>query len=321
MIATVTPNPAIDRTVLIRAFTVGATNRAIPQRTEIGGKGINVARHLARLGCDVLATGFLGSRDMHGIAETLAAHGVQPDFVRVAGDTRVNMKIIDPVTGDETEINEPGPCLAASAADALIEKLQLLLPRCRVIVLSGSLPPGIPDDLYARAIAVAAGAGVGTVLDAGGAALRLGIAAKPDLVKPNRAEAEELLGGPLDSERDLVVAARELLDLGARSAVISLGASGAVCASATGAWRATAPRITQRNTVGAGDAMVASLACSLLRGLPAAEALRLATALGSAAAASDTPLSRAGDFEVLLPSVSIDPVPWESWRRPARSQP
>ena len=318
MIATVTPNPAIDRTVLIQAFTVGATNRAIPQRTEIGGKGINVARHLARLGCDVLATGFLGSRDMHGIAETLVADGVQPDFVRVAGDIRVNMKIIDPVTGDETEINEPGPCLGAEAADALIEKLRVLLPRCRVVVFSGSLPPGIPDDLYARAIAVAAGAGASTVLDSGGAALRLGIAAKPDLVKPNRAEAEELLGASLEDERELVAAANELLDLGARSAVISLGAAGAVCATGAGAWRARPPRITPRNTVGAGDAMVASLACSLTRGLSAPEALRLATALGSAAAASDAPLSRAGDFEALLPCVSVDPVPWEASYGPAK---
>jgi 1-phosphofructokinase len=316
MIVTVTPNPAIDRTVLIRDFTIGATNRAIAERTEIGGKGINVARHLMSLGCDVLATGLLGSRDMHGIVETLAGQGVGIDFVRVAGDTRV--KILDPATGEETEINETGPSLAADAADALLAKLGALLPTCEVMVLSGSLPPGVPDDLYARAIALAARARVKTVLDAAGAALRLGIAAGPDLVKPNHAEAEELLGAPLRDESELAAAARELRERGAQSAVISLGSAGAVCAAAAGSWVARPPRIVPRHTVGAGDAMVASLACSLMRGLSAPEALRLATALGSATAASDAPLPRVGDFEALLPDVSVEALPRQASYRTAR---
>jgi 1-phosphofructokinase len=319
MIVTVTPNPAIDRTVLIRDFTIGATNRAIAERTEIGGKGINVARHLMSLGCDVLATGLLGSRDMHGIVETLARQGVRTDFVRVAGDTRVNIKILDPATGEETEINEAGPSLAADAADVLLAKLRALLPTCEVMVLSGSLPPGVPDDLYARAIALAADAGVKTVLDAAGAALRLGIAARPNLVKPNHAEAEELLGAPLRDEGELEAAAREFRDRGAQSAVISLGSAGAVCAAPAGSWLAKPPRIVPRHTVGAGDAMVASLACSLMRGVPAPEALRLATALGSATAASDAPLPRIGDFEALLPDVSVEAFPRQTSYRAART--
>lgn len=319
MIVTVTPNPAIDRTILVRDFAIGATNRAMAERTEIGGKGINVARHLMSLGCDVLTTGFLCSRDMHGIVETLAGQGVRTDFVRIAGDTRVNIKILDPATGGATEINEAGPSLAADAADALFAKLRALLPTCDVMVFSGSLPPGVPDDLYARAIALAARAGVKTVLDAAGAPLRLGIAARPDLVKPNRAEAEELLDARLSNDAELLAAAKELCERGAQSAVISVGSAGAVYAAAEGSWRARPPQIVPRNTVGAGDAMVASLACSLMRDVPPPEALRLATALGSATAASDASLPPTGDFEALLPRVSVEPLPWQPSVRAART--
>jgi 1-phosphofructokinase len=308
MIVTVTPNPAVDRTVSIRRFTIGTTNRAVAERIDIGGKGINVARHLARLGCDVIAAGFIDASDVHSVMPTLAVQGIQSDFVRVPGDTRMNLKILDPVTGQETEINEPGTLLAAGAVPALLEKLRGLAPRCAVMVFSGSLPPGAPPDLYAQAIELAAAAGVKTVLDAAGDALRLGIAAKPDLVKPNRAEAEELLGVALGSEAELVAGAKRLVEYGARTAVISLGADGAVCASATGAWRARAPEIAARNTVGSGDAMVAALAWALTRSLTLPEALRLATALGSATAASDEPLPPRGRLEALLPAVLVEAV-------------
>jgi 1-phosphofructokinase len=308
MIVTVTPNPAVDRTVSIRSFTIGATNRAVAGRIDIGGKGINVARHLARLGCEVVATGFLGASDLHSVVPTLAVQGVQTDFVRVPGDTRMNIKVLDPVTGQETEINEPGALLAAEAVPVLLETLRTLARRCHVMVFSGSLPPGAPVSFYAEAIELAAAAGVKTVFDAAGDALRHGIAAKPDVVKPNRAEAEELLGVSLRDDAELIVGARRLVEYGARAAVISLGAEGAICASGAGVWRARAPRITARNTVGAGDAMVAALAWAAQRSLTPPEALRLATALGSATAASHEPLPASGRLDALLPDVFVEAV-------------
>jgi 1-phosphofructokinase family hexose kinase len=308
MIVTVTPNPAVDRIVRINGFTLGAINRSVTERTDIGGKGINVARHLARMGCDVLATGFLGTGDLHDVVETLTAQGVLTDFVRVAGHTRVNLKILDHATGQETEINESGPSLGPGVVEPLLDKLNAVAPRSTVMVFSGSLPPGAPDDLYARAIALAAGAGIKTILDAAGFALRYGIAAKPDLVKPNRAEAEELLGVSLNSEAALIAGARQLLASGARAAVISLGAAGAVYASDAGVWRARAPQVKARNSVGSGDAMVAALASAMIRSLPPPDALRLAIALGSATAASDAPLPAAGRLEALLPEVVVELV-------------
>jgi 1-phosphofructokinase len=308
MIVTVTPNPAVDRTVLIRGFTLGAINRVVTGRTDIGGKGINVARHLALLGCDVLATGLLGAGDLHHVVRTLAAEGVRTDFVQVAGDTRVNLKILDDTTGAETEINEAGPSLGPDVVEALLDKLEALAPRCTVMVFSGSLPPGVPADLYARAIALARAAGIKTILDAAGVALRYGIAAKPDLVKPNQAEAEELLGRPLQGEAALAAGARELVRSGAHAAVISLGAAGALYASDAGVWRAHAPQVSARNSIGSGDAMVAALARALTGSLTPPEALRLGTALASAAAASDSPLPPAGCLEALLPQVLIEMV-------------
>ncbi len=308
MIVTVTPNPALDRIIIVPGFAAGSTNRAVVETTNVGGKGINVARHLARLGCDVIATGFLGAKDTHAVIDTLTREGIQSDFVQVEGDVRVNLKILDPSAGHETEINEPGPALPADAVSALLDKVRGLAPRCAVMVFSGSLPPGLPDDLYARAITLAAAAGAKTILDAAGAALRHGIAAKPDIVKPNRAEAEELLGVSLDDDDAIAAVAKRLLECGARTAVISLGARGCVGASAAGVWRAHAPRIAARNTVGAGDAMVAALASSLTRSIELSEALRIATALGSATAGSDGPLPPAGRLEALLPEVRAETV-------------
>lgn len=308
MIVTVTLNPAVDKTLVVRGFTVGTTNRAAVERVEIGGKGINVAQNLARLGCDVVATGFLGREDMHGVVPTLAAQGVHTDFVRIAGDTRVNLKVLDPATGAETEINETGSIIPGEAIDELTARLRALARRCDVMVFSGSLPPGAPEDLYAHYIALAAAAGVRTVLDSAGAALQHGLAAAPDVVKPNRAEAEQLLQIPIRNDGDLIAAAGRLLELGARTAVISLGAAGALSASAAGMWRARLPEAAAQNTVGAGDAMVAALAHALTQRLLAPEALRLATALASAAAASAAPIASAERVDALLPRVRIEAV-------------
>jgi 1-phosphofructokinase len=308
VIVTVTLNPAIDKTLIVHGFRVGATNRATIARVDVGGKGINVARNLKRLGCDVIATGFLDADDRHQTAAILARHGIETRFVPVAGELRVNLKMIDPLTGSETEINEPGCAVLAEAVASLATTLRGLASRASVMVFSGSLPPDTPVDLYAQFVTLARAAGVRSVLDTGGAALGAGIAAGPDLVKPNRAEAEELLGTEIGDEPSLVTAAQRLLTLGARTVVISLGPDGAVAASPKGTWRAHPAAVAAHSTVGAGDAMVAALAYGLTKSLALPEALRLATAAGSAAAASIEPWPSPNAIEALLPLVSVEPV-------------
>jgi 1-phosphofructokinase len=317
MIVTVTPNPAIDRIVVVRGFRTGAINRATVDRVDIGGKGINVAQNLAGLGCEVMATGFLGTDAVRAVVPALAASGIQSDFVNVSGDIRVNLKILDPASAEETEVNEAGPFVSDRTLHDLLEKLDRLARRCSVMVFSGSLPPGAPDDFYARCIRIAAAAGAKTVLDTAGAPLRHGISAAPDLVKPNQAEAEGLLGV---SDIDPVIVARRLLEYGPRTVVLSLGDAGAVSVSASGIWRAMLPELTVRNTVGAGDAMVAALAFALSRSLPAPDALRAGTALSAAAAASAAPVPALELFHELQPKVTIQAVAPQTTSDPATTE-
>lgn len=309
MIVTVTLNPAIDKTLIVHAFKPGATNRAAIDRIELGGKGINVARTLKRLGCDVIATGFLGADDHHGTRAMLAQHGIEADFVPVVGETRVNLKLIDPLTGVETEINEPGFTVPPDAISMLSAKLRALARHASVMVLSGSLPPGTPVDLYAQLVALVRAEGVRALLDTGGAALAHGLAAGPDLVKPNRAEAEALLGTSLTDDPGLAAAAERMLDMGARGVVISLGPDGALSASRDGMWRAYSPAVTPLSTVGAGDAMMAALAYGLMQSLAPPEALRFATAVGCAAAATAERYPVSDEIQAVLPQILVEPCP------------
>jgi len=309
VIVTVTLNPAVDKTVRVHALKPGATNRATIERVEVGGKGINVARTLKRLGAAVTAIGFLGAEDSGGTVAMLARHGIAADFVAVAGETRVNLKVIDPVDGLETEINEPGFAVPAEAIAALADKLRVLSRAASVVVFSGSLPPGAPVDLYAQLIELARGEGARTALDTAAGALAAGLGAAPDLVKPNRAEVEELLGMTIDDDTRLAGAAQRLLAMGARTVVISLGRDGAFAASADGMWHAYSPMIAAGNTIGAGDAMMAALARGVTQALPLPDALRVATAAGCAAAAMVERYPSWRDIEMLMPQIRIEPRP------------
>ena len=297
MIATVTLNPALDKTMAIRGFAIGGTNRASIEQLDAGGKGINVAKAARQLGCPAMALGFLAGANGRWIADALQAMGVLCDFEWVPGETRVNLKIKDPVTGTETEINEPGFPVGKGHVESLKRKVEEIAGQCSVMVFSGSLPPGVPPEIYAEFIRIARNRGAQTILDTAGAALRFGIAAGPDLVKPNRAEAEEGLETRIDGEAALVGAARRFLEMGARVVVLSLGADGALAVSQHEQWRAWSPPGAASSSIGAGDAMVAALAFAMTRGLALGDALRLATAAGAATAATNGSAADLGSIE------------------------
>ncbi|MGA9628412.1 MAG: 1-phosphofructokinase family hexose kinase, partial [Bryobacteraceae bacterium] len=250
MIATVTLNPALDKTMAIRGFAIGATNRASIEQIDAGGKGINVAKAARQLGCPAIALGFLAGSNGRWIADALQAMGIPCDFEWVPGETRVNLKIKDPLTGTETEINEPGFQVGADHVQSLKRKIDEQAGQCSVMVFSGSLPPGVPPEIYAEFIRIARNRGAQTILDTAGAALKYGIAAGPDLIKPNRAEAEEVLETRIDGVAALVGAARRLLELGARVVVLSLGADGALAVSPRERWRAWSPSVTAASGIG-----------------------------------------------------------------------
>jgi 1-phosphofructokinase len=307
MIATVTLNPAIDKTMLVPGFRIGVTNRGQVERVDLGGKGINVARAARHFGCPVSALGFLAASDGNPISDALTAAGISNEFIYVPGETRVNLKIKDLAAGTETEINEPGFRVEPEHLRCLENKIRQYARRCSVMVFSGSLPPGAPANVYTDFIDIARQCGARTILDADGAALKSGIAACPDLIKPNRAEAEELLGIRITNEDELRRAASELLALGPRMVVISLGKDGALAACAETFWRGYPPSVTAASSVAAGDSMVAALAHAMVTDLPTEEALRLAIAAGTATVAMRGSNVAGRDLiDQVLPQVLID---------------
>lgn len=307
MIAAIGLNPSVDKSVTVRGFEVGKTNRGVVDRIDAGGKGINVAKVLKRLGTPVCALGIEAGSNGRFILDAVSANSIPVDFVHVPGETRVNLKIHDSETGTETELNEPGPPLTAEHLEEFRRKIEAHAPQCRVMVFSGSLPPEVPPAIFADLMSVARAGGARCILDTGGEALRLGLAARPFLIKPNRAEVEELLKRKLPSRRDLVEGAREIIAMGTEQVLISLGAEGAVGVSGDDAVFARPPAIKFRSSVGAGDTMVAVMAYAAVERLPFRQAFQLAVAASAATVALEgTRVADLAAAQALMPQVILE---------------
>lgn len=277
---TITLNPAIDHTVRIASLVPGEVHRALGQQLEAGGKGVGVAVVLAVLGVPVTASGWLGADNAAVFELAFADRHITDAMVRVPGSTRTNIKLADSARGNSTDINLPGLALSAQAlADAEASLLVTLQQQVRPgdwCELAGSLPPGATPDLWVRLARALSARGAHIVIDTGGTVLLQLLAALADaqagtvvpvaLVKPNRAELEELAGRPLPALADVADAAAALCARGVRHVVVSLGGDGAVIASAAGCWFAAAPRVSVATTVGAGDALVAGTLAALVQG-------------------------------------------------------
>jgi 1-phosphofructokinase len=309
MIVTVTLNPAIDRSLTVPRFEVGKTNRGEVRRTDAGGKGINVAKAVKQFGADVCALGFVAGSNGHFITQALAASSIPTDLINVPGETRVNLKIHDPVYGTETELNEPGFEVLPEHLEAMKQKIRDYGPRSDVMVFSGSLPPGAPPATFAELITIASASGAKCMLDTAGPALRYGLEAKPLLLKPNRAEVEGLLQKRLGTRSELAKAACELLRMGTEEAVISMGADGAVAATKHELLSARPPAVASRSSVGAGDAMVAALAYGEVKHLSFRDSFCLAIAASAAAVTMEgSKVAELALVQSLLPQVQIEEV-------------
>ncbi|RYX96128.1 MAG: 1-phosphofructokinase family hexose kinase [Comamonadaceae bacterium] len=274
---TITLNPAIDQTVRIARLVPGEVHRALGQQSEAGGKGIGVAAVLAALGVPVTASGWLGADNAGVFEAAFAAKGIDDAMVRVTGSTRTNIKLADVARGDSTDINLPGLALAPDALQvaeaSLLAGLQKQVRPGDWCELAGSLPPGATLEVWLRLARALSASGAHIAIDTGGAVLlqllqQLRELAIPvALVKPNRAELEELAGRVLPTLADVADAASALCgDGGVQRAVVSLGGEGAVIVSAEGRWFADAPRVAVATTVGAGDALVAGTLAALVQG-------------------------------------------------------
>ncbi|WP_405389400.1 1-phosphofructokinase family hexose kinase [Streptomyces sp. NBC_01102] len=309
MILTVTLNTALDLTYTVPALVPHTSHRISEMSERPGGKGVNVARVLSALGHDTVVTGFAGGatgavlRDLLGTLPRHATDAPLTDaLVTVAGNTRRTTAVVDRTSGDTTQLNEPGPHIGSDEWAAFLRTYGELLPGAAAVALCGSLPPGIHVGAYAELIRLARAAGVPTLLDTSGEPLRRGIAARPDLVKPNADELARLTGA-----REPLRATRDARRRGAHSVVASLGADGLLAVTPDGTWRAAPPAPVRGNPTGAGDSAVAGLLSGLAEKLdwPArlARAVALSTATVMAPAAGE--FDRAA-YTDLLPRVTVE---------------
>jgi 1-phosphofructokinase len=280
-VVTVTLNPAIDQTVTVSGFVPGRLHRAAECRFQAGGKGVNVASVLADFGVEVIATGFLGGENPDPFESLFASKRIDDQFLRIEGSTRIGIKIVDSRTNVKTDINLPGLSPRPEEIEALLGRVAALAAPERWIVLSGSVPPGIPHSIYATMIDAIHAKGGRVVLDTSGPALRTGVASRPEVMKPNMDQLGELTGRVLTTPATIREAAESLLDRGVQLIAVTMGARGAVFVERGRAVLARPPQMQTRKTIGAGDAMVAAIVHARMQGLPLDDLARAATAAGA----------------------------------------
>ncbi len=307
MITTLCLNPSFDRTVELASLRLGETNRALSARTDAGGKGLNVALTLGRLGAPARCAGLAGAEDIERLRAMCADLGAETDWQAVPGAVRTNIKLRDLAAGTGTEISEAGPTVDEETAEAFFAAREGELRRSDFVVFTGSVPPGCPPTVYAdwmRRLGETP-----CVLDASGEALEKGLAEKPFLVKPNLEEIAQLCGLARGQWGDLAAVAaagREVLARGARRAIVSMGGDGALLVTEAETLFAPALQVEVRSAVGAGDAMLAGFLAGFLRTRNDAEAFRWSVAAATASVTQEgTQPLRYADFERLLGSVRL----------------
>ncbi len=288
MIITVTLNAAIDKTLAVPNFRLGRRHRAVEQTSMAGGKGVNVARALKSLDQPVIATGFAGGPVGTRIIEQLTDEHILNDFVRIREESRMSTAVVDPTSGEQTEINERGPAVSEGELELFVDKLLYLARGAALCVFSGSLPRGVDPALYARLVTELRKLGVVSVVDAEGEAMRLATRAGPDVVSPNEIEAEELVGHEFADADDRATAVQEIVALGASEAIMTMpDGCLAYLGSDTDATRprelcrATLDPLEPVSSVGSGDAFLAGWVAARYDDLPAHECLRFGVACGA----------------------------------------
>ena len=290
MIVTVTLNTAIDKTLSVPNFRLGRRHRTVEQTTMPGGKGVNVARVLKTLGAPVIATGLAGGATGTRIVDQLTQLSVLSDFVRIGEESRTNTAVIDPTTGEQTEINERGPKVTPREVELFMDKLLYLAKGATVCVFAGSLPRDVDTDIYAGLIRELRRLGVTSIVDADGDPLRRAVRAEPDVISPNVLEAEELVGHEFTDDPDeWAIATREMCDLGAREALMTMGdgcfarmrPEDGETEPALYRVRLASAGLEPRATIGSGDAFLAGFVAARYSGRNAADCLAYGVACGA----------------------------------------
>jgi len=306
MIATVTLNPALDKTVYVRKVRARDTNRILKIEQDAGGKGVNASRVLKELGSETVALGFIGGATGSFIEHVLQRDGIPTDFVHIAGVTRTNIAIQEEDGSPPTMLNEPGPEIRESELDALTAKVESAAARSYAVFFGGSVTCGAPPNIYSTLISRVKAKGSLAILDADGAPLVEGLAAVPYMIKPNIDEAARLFGARPQSEAEVAREARSICERGVHLVVISMGKKGAIATTLEESWFAKAPEVLVVSTIGSGDSMVAGILHALAQGGGVEEALRLGTAAGAATAmTTGAEIGRRADILRLVDQVVV----------------
>jgi 1-phosphofructokinase/tagatose 6-phosphate kinase len=283
MIITVTLNAALDKTLEVPNFTPGRRHRTVDQTTMPGGKGVNIARAVKRLGQPVIAAGLVGGATGTRIVEALSQESILNAFVRIGEESRTNTAVIDPTTGMQTEVNERGPEVSPAELDLFREKILYLAKGASMCVFAGSLPRGVEPEIYAELIREVRRLGVVTVVDTEGEPLRLATRAEPDVISPNELEAEELVGQEFNDVADRAQAVVEMTRLGAGEAIMTVrdGCYASVLDDSTSLYRVSVEEQEARSRIGSGDAFLAGYVAARYAGRSPVECLRYGVACGA----------------------------------------
>lgn len=286
MIVTVTMNPAIDKTIDLDKLEKGELNRIKRVEMDAGGKGINVSKTIKELGGASIAAGFIGGSSGSVIEARLSEAGIQTDFVKVDGETRTNLKVVEQ-KGDVTELNEPGPVVTKEQLEELLQRLLAYAKPDTLFVLAGSIPAGVPENVYGLMIERLHEKGAKVLLDADGELFSQALQSSPDMLKPNRLELEQYFGMDYRaSEQELVSMGEQLMERGVSMTAISLGQMGAMFLTGEKKYRCPGLKVKAHSTVGAGDAMVAAMAYSWEKKLSLEECVKIC--MGASAGAVTT---------------------------------
>jgi tagatose 6-phosphate kinase len=316
MILCIGTTPAAQRVMVFRKLALDAVNRAVTTVDGTAGKSVNVAKVLKALGEHPVAIGFLGGDRGEQVQALLEAQGIELEFLKVAAPTRQCTTLLDTSAGTHTELVEESQPVASADYDELMRVIRRRVKGCRAVVMSGTITPGGPLDLYCHGTVLAREAGAIPVVDAQGAALTEALKARPGLVKPNRLELAATVGRQLKDEADVMSGMRELCERGAQRVVVTAGKEPSLAFDGQSFWRIDAPRIKATNPIGSGDAFAAGLVWRLLRGEDLGEACRWACAVGVANALTllAGEVNR-NDVERLVKDVRLEPL--KGWRAEA----
>lgn len=287
MITTITLNPAIDATWFLDTFDEEEINRLQGKKIDAGGKGINISRFLTMMGCPTLAMGFCGGDNGARLSSLLDEAGVRHNLTPIQGETRQNVTVFVEEGKKTIKINEAGPEISPAECEAFEKALTEQAKQGGFIVLAGKNPPGIDGKTTIDLLSRAKAAGAKVVVDSESLTLEEVIALGPTLIKPNELEFSKMLGRPLETDKALIQAAREVVAKGVEYVVISMGGDGLLGISADKAYKVEVPKIAVRSTVGAGDSVVAGTLMALSSGEPFEKAICMGAAFGSAMASTD----------------------------------